>query len=56
MSKHRLNIIKIIKKTLKKMLMKNIKIKKEQFGHKRFKNVPEDEKQSLLSIEKNIIK
>ena len=29
---------------------------KQQYGRERYKNLPEDEKKSLLSIEKDIIK
>ena len=42
--------------------MRDIKVfqkkkkKKEQCGLERYKNLPEDEKQNLLSIEKNVIK
>ena len=32
------------------------KKKKEQCGLEQYKNLPEDEKQNLLSIEKNVIK
>ena len=34
---------------------KKKKKKKKQYGCERYKNLPEKEKQSLLSIEKNII-
>ena len=55
------NIIKKIKKDYKKNLVRDIKLflkkkKKQQYGLERYKNLPEDEKQSLLSIEKNVIK
>ena len=55
---HQLNIAEIKKRDYKKKLVKNIKVslkKKEtmqQYGHKQYKNLSEDEKQGLLSIKK----
>ena len=49
------------KERLWKKLAKNTKIilkkkkKKQHYGHERYKNISEDEKQSLLSIKEDII-
>ena len=59
---HQLNIIKIIKKDLKKSLWKvsksfqRRKRKKQQYGSERCKNVPEYESKGWLSKKENIIK
>ena len=37
-------------------LSKEGKEKKQQYRHERYKNLPEDDKKSLLRIEKNIAK
>ena len=47
-------------KSLSATLVKDVKVfikkKKEQYGHERYKNLSEDEKQKLVEYSKNIIK
>ena len=57
---YQLNFIKIIKKTLQKNLVKDIKVslkkmKREQHGHEHYKNPPKYENKLLVECRKHAL-